>query len=445
MTGGAPAAGASARARLLRPWAGAWVDLIDGLDGARVLLADRSPGRTGPLLAETASFLGIADADPVRAAVRRSLVEGRRAAVRLDTEDALTGGASRWDVIVLDGTMASRGGHREVGVRLKRLVRSLAPGGRLIVIADNPLSPVRAADRLRRRPVGTTATASLGRLCRALEAARLAVVQRFALLPSSVVSVTCFDLDAPRAAATVLEAASVRIEDGRAPALRVLRQLAERGLAGGVVPAWMVVASPADRQCRPESTLPTARLGYADSHEAKLLRGEPPQELEKRYSSPDGAEAEAFALLALERAGVNLAPRLVGRPAADRTRQTWLPGRPLKLSRLGPTDVRAWVGRSARVLGRLHRPTARPDGRVLVHGDYWLGNLLVQGDSVVGVVDWVGAHWGAPAEDLRFLVDALVGSARVTPSSASELARLAGREHAAGLEEGARLGHGQLP
>ena len=440
----AAGAASTTAARLCHPWAGAWADLVDGLDGARVLLVDRSPGTSGPLLADAASLLGVADSDPA-AAVRRSLLGGRRAEIRAGTEDDLLDGGSRWDVVVLDGTMASPGEKDGGGARLARLVGAVAPGGRLVVVADNPLSPLRIADRLRRRPVGRTVSASLGRLCRQLEAAGLTIEQRFGLLPSSAVAVTCFELAAPRAAAAALQAASVRVEDGRAPALGALRRLAERGAAGRVVPAWMVIASPSHRRWEPELSPPTARLGHADSREAKVLRGEPPQELEKRYRSPAAADAEAMALLALEAARVALAPRLLRRPAADRTCQSWLRGRPLRPSRLTATEVTTWVGRAARVLGQLHRATARPDGRVLVHGDYWLGNLLVDGDSVAGVVDWAGAHWGTPAEDLAFLVNALVGAGRVAPSRAAELARVARREHAAGGDAAPRLLNGRRP
>ncbi|HEX2042552.1 MAG TPA: phosphotransferase [Acidimicrobiales bacterium] len=433
----------SAHARLLRPWAGAWVDLIDGLEGARVLLLDHSPGRTGPLLADTASLLGVADADIGRAAVRRSVLDGCRAEVRVEAEDDLAGDGSRWDVVILDGTVGS-GEPGAVRARVRRLVRALVPGGRLVVIADNPLSPLRVGDRLRRRPVGTTVTPLVGRLCRLLESEGLAIEQRFGLLPSSIAPVTCFDLEAPRAAAAVLQAASVRVEGGRAPALQALRQLAERRAAAGLVPAWMVIASPAYRRWEPQLTPPTARLGYADSREVKILRGEPPQELEKRYRSPAAAESEAMALQVLERAGVALAPRLLGRPADDGTCQSWLRGRPLCLSRLDQPQLTTWVGRAARVLGRLHRATQQPDGRVLVHGDYWLGNLLVEGDAVVGVVDWAGARWGAAGQDLGFLVDALVAAGRVAPSRASELAHLARREHAAGARDVERTPSGRL-
>ena len=46
------------------------------------------------------------------------------------------------------------------------------------------------------------------------------------------------------------------------------------------------------------------------------------------------------------------------------------------------------------------RPVAR---RTLVHGDYRLGNLMVDGGRVTAVLDWEGAHLGDPTEDLGWL------------------------------------------
>jgi aminoglycoside phosphotransferase (APT) family kinase protein len=62
---------------------------------------------------------------------------------------------------------------------------------------------------------------------------------------------------------------------------------------------------------------------------------------------------------------------------------------------------------------------------VLVHGDYWLGNLLVDADRVVGVLDWGNAHWGERGEDLRHLVDSLVAAGLVSSREAPALAELA--------------------
>lgn len=39
---------------------------------------------------------------------------------------------------------------------------------------------------------------------------------------------------------------------------------------------------------------------------------------------------------------------------------------------------------------------------VLNHGDYRMGNLLVEGSSLTGVLDWELAHFGDPHEDLAF-------------------------------------------
>ncbi len=48
-----------------------------------------------------------------------------------------------------------------------------------------------------------------------------------------------------------------------------------------------------------------------------------------------------------------------------------------------------------------HRPVAGP--RVMVHGDFRMGNFLVGGDGLRGVLDWELAHAGDPAEDIGWL------------------------------------------
>jgi aminoglycoside phosphotransferase (APT) family kinase protein len=46
----------------------------------------------------------------------------------------------------------------------------------------------------------------------------------------------------------------------------------------------------------------------------------------------------------------------------------------------------------------------RPPGRrALVHGDFRMGNLMVDGDRVTGVLDWELTHLGDPVEDLGWL------------------------------------------
>jgi len=48
-----------------------------------------------------------------------------------------------------------------------------------------------------------------------------------------------------------------------------------------------------------------------------------------------------------------------------------------------------------------HRPPARPAR--LIHGDYRVGNLLLDATGIVGVLDWECAHQGSPAEDFGWV------------------------------------------
>ncbi len=47
-------------------------------------------------------------------------------------------------------------------------------------------------------------------------------------------------------------------------------------------------------------------------------------------------------------------------------------------------------------------PQAGGEQVVLNHGDYRMGNLLVEGSALTGVLDWEIAHFGDPHEDLAF-------------------------------------------
>ncbi|HVM14766.1 MAG TPA: hypothetical protein VM287_10620, partial [Egibacteraceae bacterium] len=126
-------------------------------------------------------------------------------------------GEERWDVVILDGAVRPRGkdGRERYEAGLLRLASRLQTGGRLVVVADNPLSLLRAMDLCRGRPAGP-AGLHLGQVERLLSRAGLRIVQRFGLLRSSAAAVTDFDLDAPHAAAAVLEAASVMTGGARA-------------------------------------------------------------------------------------------------------------------------------------------------------------------------------------------------------------------------------------
>ena len=75
-----------------------------------------------------------------------------------------------------------------------------------------------------------------------------------------------------------------------------------------------------------------------------------------------------------------------------------LDGMRLTLDALGEPHPALELG-----LLRLSRSRAAAVGRTLVHGDFRLGNLMVDADGLVGVLDWELAHVGDPAEDLGWL------------------------------------------
>ena len=419
----------TAVARLTAAGAGAWVDLLDGTEGARVLVAEHSPGRAGMRLAADASHVGFAETDEARGDFRRRWLANQAAGVEVDSEWRL---AERgpWDLVIVDG-LPSAGSTPALDARLRRLSSGLARHGRLVVVADNRRSPFRAADRAVGRAAGPPGP-SLRSIEQALRRAGVEVSQRFGLLRSSVDAVTAFDLDAPVAASAIVAAATVNIEHVRAMGLRLLRSLAGHGAAAPLVPAWMVVGSVScgDRRSSPSPSRPTGRVGHKRSGESKLVRGEPPVELEKRYSTPAAAEREAMALRVLGGCNVDLAPRLLTQPAPDRLRQTWHPGRPMRPAGLRREELRLWVARAAQTLGTIQRATERSDGTVLVHGDYWLGNVLVDGQDIVAVLDWTTAHWGDPTEDLHHLIDHLVEMGMASGREIGVLTELARAAHA---------------
>ena len=51
----------------------------------------------------------------------------------------------------------------------------------------------------------------------------------------------------------------------------------------------------------------------------------------------------------------------------------------------------------------LYQHLPNPPERVLVHGDYRLGNFLYGEDGLRGIIDWELAHWGDPMEDIGWL------------------------------------------
>jgi len=54
-------------------------------------------------------------------------------------------------------------------------------------------------------------------------------------------------------------------------------------------------------------------------------------------------------------------------------------------------------------LRRLADQRPEPVGQTVVHGDFRLGNIVVDGDGLLGVLDWELAHVGDPVEDLGWM------------------------------------------
>ena len=296
-----------------------------------------------------------------------------------------------------------------------------------MVVADNAMSPLRVFDGSRGRAAGPVGGAGSGWHA-ALTGAGLTVRQSFVLLRTSAAPVTAFDVAAPRASRAVLQAVATRVSGNRRRGLRLLeRTLGGRwslpAVSAVLAPARLVVATAAGGPPEPAShRVVTGRLGYDDSIESKVLRGEPPVEVEKRYASVAEAAAEAAALRALVDAGLAIAPRVLARPAPDRLCLSWLTGRPLEVGELDDGQLETWVRRASVLLARIQRATGTDEqGRVLVHGDYWLGNLMHDGDRIVGVVDWSTAGWGEAGTDLTHLVTSL---ATVRPTSAAHMDQL---------------------
>ena len=82
-----------------------------------------------------------------------------------------------------------------------------------------------------------------------------------------------------------------------------------------------------------------------------------------------------------------------GLPGADPLRQ------PLELLDV-LHETRPVLELGARWLARSRPPM---DETVVVHGDFRMGNFLVDGDGLRGVLDWELAHLGDPAEDIGWL------------------------------------------
>ncbi len=366
--------------RLGEACSGAWVDLVEIDKGERVLLIGSSSGPAMDALASRTARLHLVDARD-----------------RAQPMPWLDDHESSIDLAIIDGVDIDDDDWR-------RVVSTLGPAGRLVVVHDNPRSPLRAIDRLTGSQTAEGFQARPAAVRDRMERAELRVEHQFGLLRSSIAPVTAVDLDAPRAAAAILDAATTRVGSVRRSALRVLARALGRHRGRDWFPAYLVMGrkGPAAPDARDRIT---GRIGYADAVDGEVVRGEPPCAIDKRHETPESADAEAMALQAL----VDLAvvPQLVRRLDPVTLRQQWIDGDSLNPHALRRRSAIRWAERAATLLADIHRRTVDTDGSVLVHGDFWLGNILVKGDKIVALVDWSTAHRGAASTDIDHLAETL--------------------------------------
>jgi len=349
-----------------------WVDLIDVRAAERVLLVGAPGSRAHrALLRVTASV---------------TVVEG---VAELPEEQP-----GAWDWVCLDTTAAD--------LPASQVVALLADAGRLVVVGVNRVSPVRVLDRVARRGSVRGPYRRRRATQRQLAGAGLAVHQLFGLIRSAQAPAVAFDALVGSSSAAVLQATVAHVGGWRAAALRSVARLSPPRLLG-VCPGWLVVAG-VDAEKAADRVV--GKVSNRDSEEVKLLRGDPVSSVERRYLLSDPT-AEVAALRELEDVDFPLAPRVLGETSAGSSWCSWMGGGTLTLDRLDDDALVAWVGRAAGVLADLQRLTRRPDGTVLVHGDFWLGNLLTDGDEVTAVVDWTESSRGSASIDRDFLVTSL--------------------------------------
>ncbi|NNF53256.1 MAG: phosphotransferase [Acidimicrobiales bacterium] len=334
----------------------------------------------------------------------------------LVTLDAAHTSEKGWDLLILDGPARS--------TDLKACWSTVRPGGRIVLVVDNPRSPLRALNPLMGKPLGTS-YGRYGRVRRRLEAAGCPNVQTFALLRSSQSSPTAFRTDLPAIASIVLSSAMSTAGRGRRTAIALLRSFAKRGRSRGLAPAWMVVAS--DQPLLDRPTTPTGRIGVEHNDQGAVVLGTGPYGVEKFYRDPAHLAATRATLEMLENIRFRLAPVVIAQPAPNRLQLKWTPGQDIDGFKMRPHELRRWLDRAGFVLGTLQRLSYDESGTVLVHGDFWLGATLRNGDEISGVIDWDHCHRGDPRTDMLTLT--AIASAR-SDLSATISQRLVEAAHA---------------
>ncbi len=267
-----------------------------------------------------------------------------------------------------------------------------------------------AANRLRVRPWprGAHHRVTPTLLPRVVSATGVDDIRRgevFGLLRSVAEPRVALSLRSPVARQLVLQALALHIRGIRLSLLRLLVGLGRFGWFA--YPGWLVVAHGDGRAREPRVA---GQFGYEPSTDVTRFLGEPP-ELIERAGPADPRAREAAALRELEATDFKrFVPRVVA--SADPQRgliTTRLRGVPLSPRDLSDDQLMVWTECAAATLARLQAATEHEDGTVLVHGDFWLGNVSVEDGDVVGVFDWELAHRGSRQEDREFLVDGLVG------------------------------------
>ena len=289
------------------------------------------------------------------------------------------------------------------------LLASVESSVTVACLAANRWSPLRRRDRSSRGQ--NRAAASYRRVVAATGVDNSSDGEVFGLLRS---------LDEPRAAipmrssdarSLVLDALVMHMNGPRLGLLRVLRRLGGRGARA--YPAWLFIAH---GNKRAQGHRVSGQIGHADKADLTRLIGDPPVMIE-RDGDPARAEREAAVLSQLAATPfAGYVPELITDPGArtDHTGRSdlvmsCLPGATLAPRTLTADELESWTERAAAVLARLHAATGDDTtGTVMVHGDYWLGNVTVVGDEVVGVFDWEDARRGPDTIDSEFLVTSLV-------------------------------------
>jgi hypothetical protein len=265
-----------------------------------------------------------------------------------------------------------------------------------------------ATNRLRTRPWGRKASGRIAPdlLPRIASATGVDGVRRgevFGLLPSVAEPRVALSLRSPVARQLVLQALALHVRGLRLDLIRLLVALGNLGWCA--YPGWLVVAH---GKGRAGDARVTGQFGYAQKPEVTRFLGEPP-ELIERSGPADHRAHEAAALQELQATDfASFVPQVV--PSPDPRRgliTTRLRGTPLAPKDLSDDQLLHWAERAAETLALLQAATQDENGTVLVHGDFWLGNLTVEGDDVVGVFDWEYAHRGSRREDREFLIRSL--------------------------------------